>query len=187
MKIFFATSNKNKFLEAKKILEKYNIEVEMYPFKTIEVQSNSIKEVVKKCAQQIIEQRNKKNVFLEDAGLFIKALKNFPGVYSSYVYSTIGLNGILKLMENKKNREAAFKSAIAFINKNYKIKIFLGITKGKIAYFTKGKKGFGFDPIFIPLGYDKTFAEMNMEEKNKISHRGKALIKMCKWLKSKYV
>jgi XTP/dITP diphosphohydrolase len=186
MKIFFATSNKHKFLEAKNILEKYGINIEMYPFKPIEIQSNSIEEIVKNCAKQIIEKKIKKKIFLEDAGLFIKSLKNFPGAYSSYVYSTIGLNGILKLMENKKNRNAIFKSAIAFINEKNKIKIFTGIAKGKIAYIPKGKKGFGFDPIFIPLGYNKTFAEMNIEEKNKVSHRGKAIIKMYKWLKKYY-
>lgn len=186
MKILFATSNKHKFLEAKNILEKYGINIEMYPFKPIEIQSNSIEEIVENCAKQIIKRKIKKKIFLEDAGLFIKSLKNFPGAYSSYVYSTIGLNGILKLMENEKNRNAIFKSAIAFINEKSKIKIFTGITKGKIAFSSKGKEGFGFDPIFIPLGYNKTFAEMDVEEKNKISHRGKAIIKMCEWIKKYY-
>lgn len=186
MEIFFATTNKHKFLEAKEILGKYNIKVKMYRYKPIEIQSNSIKEIIEKCAQQIIAKKINKKIFLEDSGLFIKSLKNFPGAYSNYVYSTIGLEGILKLMENKKNREAIFKSAIAFINEENKIKFFIGITKGKISYFPKGKKGFGFDPIFIPLTYNKTFAEMDIEEKNKISHRGKAIIKMCEWIKKKY-
>ncbi len=182
MKIYFATANKGKFKECKEFMKKHGIKVRQKKIELLEIQANTLEEVAKFKIREAYE-KIKAPVFVEDAGLFIKALKGFPGVYSSYVYKTIGCKGVLKLMENAKEREADFKAVIAFANKNGKIKIFKEVCKGRIALQEKGKSGFGFDPIFIPRGYEKTFAE-DFELKQKLSHRVKALEKFAKYLRN---
>ncbi|RLE72114.1 MAG: non-canonical purine NTP pyrophosphatase, RdgB/HAM1 family, partial [Thermoprotei archaeon] len=120
--------------------------------------------------------------FVEDAGLFVEALNGFPGPYSSYIYKTIGCEGILKLLEGVDNRKAYFLSVVALRAPGLGDVVFKGKVNGIIANEMRGEKGFGFDPIFIPDGCEKTFAEMNIEEKSRYSHRGKALRKMGKWI-----
>jgi len=122
-------------------------------------------------------------VFVEDAGLFIDALNGFPGPYSSYVYRTIGVEGVLKLVEGK-SRGAAFVSVIALYHPGKGVRVFKGMCRGVIAQHPRGFSGFGFDPIFIPEGVGKTFAEMREDEKNKLSHRGEAARKLIEWLKN---
>ncbi|MDF0679431.1 MAG: non-canonical purine NTP pyrophosphatase [Candidatus Nitrosocosmicus sp.] len=112
----------------------------------------------------------------------MEALKDFPGVYSSYVNKTIGNTGILDLLGNKVNRNASFKSIIAFHDGN-KIELFTGEIKGKIAFeLTTG--GWGFDPIFVPGNSDLTFGQMDLETKNQISHRKIAIDRFLKWYQS---
>jgi XTP/dITP diphosphohydrolase len=119
---------------------------------------------------------------IEDTGLFIECLDGFPGPYSSYVLGTIGLEGILKLLSNVENRKAYFKSVgVVAINKSI-LKIFRGILKGYIAYEKRGRYGFGYDPIFMPEKMEKTLAELSIEEKNKISHRGRLFEKMANYI-----
>ncbi|RLF42286.1 MAG: non-canonical purine NTP pyrophosphatase, partial [Thermoplasmata archaeon] len=110
------------------------------------------------------------------------SLSNFPGVYSAYVFKRIGCKGILKLMEDKKDRYAEFRSVIVYKEKGKRTKIFIGKCEGEIAFEEKGNRGFGFDPIFIPYGSSKTFGEMDVEEKNKYSHRGKSVEMLVKYL-----
>lgn len=179
--VFFATGNIHKFNEARFVLSKFKIAVAMLRVKTVEIQDNSIENVavasaldaVKKCGLPLI---------VEDAGLFIKALNGFPGPYSSYVFQTIGTNGILKLMNNVSDRHAYFHSVIAFCKPKEKPVTFHGKVEGKIIDVERGVAGFGFDPIFMPLeGDGRTFAEMETEEKNRFSHRALALRKFAKW------
>jgi len=118
---------------------------------------------------------------MEDSGLFIEKLNGFPGPYSSYVYRKIGCDGILKLLEGEKERDAKFVSIVGF-KKDKLIRIFKGEIVGKISYKKKGTHGFGFDPIFMPENIEKTFAEMNLEEKNLWSHRGRAFKALGEWL-----
>ncbi len=177
MKLYFITSNRNKYEEVKNFLERHGIKVEWINQRYVEIQAENLEDVVR----YAIERINVENSFIEDSGLFIKALNGFPGVYSSYVYKTLGLNGILKLLEGIENREAYFVSVIGLKYKS-DVKIFKGIVEGYISKEIRGSKGFGFDPIFIPKGYDKTFAE-DYELKNRISHRVKALEKMIKYVK----
>jgi XTP/dITP diphosphohydrolase len=121
---------------------------------------------------------------VEDAGLFIEHYSGFPGVYSSYALSTIGLKGILKLMEGLENRDARFHSVVAY-RYGTEIRTFQGMVKGNIAQSIRGTSGFGFDPIFIPKEVEgKTFGEMMAEEKKSLSHRAKAFKKLGKWLAS---
>ena len=182
--IFFATGNLHKFNEARKILAEYDISVAMLKIKTLEIQSDDIEEIAKASVLNATREVNLPTI-VEDAGLFIKALNGFPGPYSSYIYRTIGVRGILKLLEEVENREAQFRSVVAFYDpSNESLKCFQGIVEGVIARKPKGYSGFGFDPIFEPKEYiGKTFGEMSIEEKNRFSHRAKALRKFAEWYK----
>ena len=120
--------------------------------------------------------------FIEDAGFFVEALNGFPGVYSSHALKALGCEGILKLLRGVRSREAYFKAVIAFADPKGKLRTFTGICRGKISLHARGSRGFGFDPIFIPNGYEKTFAE-DIEMKNRVSHRRRAIDKFVKFLR----
>ena len=170
----------NKFHEAKSALSDMKIRVLMLKKRKIEIQADKIEEVVKRSALWITE-KDARPIIVEDAGFFIRAMDGFPGPYSSYVYRKIGLVGILKLLDHSTNRVAEFRSAVAFCNHGDLIRIFTSCVSGTVAYEERGTGGFGFDPIFISHGENRTFAEMTIEEKNRISHRAKALEKFAKW------
>ena len=120
---------------------------------------------------------------LDDSGLFLSALEGFPGVYSAYIYRTIGNRGILNLMNKKGDKRAEFRTAAALVDANEKIHIFEGVCKGSVIDEERGKNGFGYDPIFMPVGHEITFGEMSTEEKNKISHRGLAFQELFEHIK----
>ncbi|MEJ2904483.1 RdgB/HAM1 family non-canonical purine NTP pyrophosphatase [Pedobacter panaciterrae] len=128
----------------------------------------------------------KLNCFADDSGLEIEALDNEPGIYSAR-YSGVrddleNLNLVLKKMEGKTNRKAHFKTVIS-LNQNNKNYLFEGVVYGNITQTPIGDEGFGYDPIFMPIGYDRTFAQMSMTEKNEISHRAIAMKKLIAFLK----
>ncbi|MBS3777860.1 MAG: XTP/dITP diphosphatase [Candidatus Thermoplasmatota archaeon] len=183
--MYFITSNKGKVHEATEKLKKFDYNIVQKDYGYPEIQTDSLKEV----AQFGVNHLQKKGIdhpfILEDAGIFIKSLKGFPGVYSSYAYFTVELHGILKLLENVPidKRSAQFRSVFAYGTPKGDCKLFTGICEGKITKRKRGKKGFGYDPIFQPNGLDKTFAEMNTDEKNQVSHRAKSLDKLVSFLK----
>ncbi|MCR6690926.1 MAG: XTP/dITP diphosphatase [archaeon YNP-LCB-003-016] len=177
--ILFISKNKNKFIEASHILSSFNIKLEWAPFSKLEIQSSSLSDIALFAARNAFESI-KKPLIVEDDGLFIKALNGFPGPFSSYIYSTIGLNGILRLMEGVDDRECFFESAVAFCNQNIS-KVFVGRVYGEISRVIRGSCGFGFDPIFIPKGENLTFAEMPLNYKCSISHRAVALKDFARW------
>jgi XTP/dITP diphosphohydrolase len=181
-RIYFATSNKNKFNEASRILEKYGYELVLFSFEKKELQSTDLGEIALQSALIAYTYVNAP-VVVEDSGLFIKALNGFPGPFSSYVYKTIGVRGVLKLMEGVTDRSAYFESAVAIVMPPFE-RVFKGSVYGRIADSPRGTGGFGFDPIFIPENEDRTFAEMSVEEKNRYSHRARAFEKLGIWLKS---
>lgn len=183
-KLTFVTGNRGKFIEAKKLLEKFGIEIEQVDIDITEPQADSLEEVVKKCAEEAFK-IIKGNFIIEDSGLFVNSLNGFPGVYSSYVFKTIGYEGILKLLYGVTDRSAYFMTALAYVEPSGKLKIFNGRVDGTITTEARGKNNFGFDPIFKPLGSDLTFAEMSVEEKNKFSHRAKALRAFASWFLSR--
>lgn len=182
--VFFATGNINKFNEARSILSLYGISVGMLRMKGDEIQSDSLKEIAETAVTNAYY-RTKLPIFVEDAGLFINALDGFPGPYAAYVYKTIHNSGLLKLMENITDRHAKFQSVIAYCDKTLcEPKCFWGESKGKITqteHKPLGKTAFGFDPIFQPVGIKRSFAEMNIPEKNGFSHRAMALRKFAEW------
>ncbi len=182
--IYLVTKNEHKYIEARKVLNEYGINLAMAPIGKLEVQSDDLKEVAWRAALKAYSEL-KKPVVVDDSGLFIDELKGFPGVYSNYVYRTIGIEGILKLLKGVKNRKACFKTAIAAIVPPLDIIIEESVC-GEIAEEPRGTGGFGYDPIFIPEGCKRTFAEMRVEEKNMYSHRAKAFRSLAKWLKEKF-
>jgi len=181
---FFVTGNVHKFHEARNVLSKYNVATAMLNIKASEIQDDDLKKIATASASDAAR-KSGLPVFVEDAGLFIKALNGFPGPYSNYVYRTIGTKGILKLTENTSQREAYFHSVVAFCNPDEKTEPvgFEGRADGRLTHEERGEQGFGFDPIFEPneAGTNETFAQMTTQEKNKYSHRARALLKFAQW------
>ncbi len=183
--IFFVTNNIHKFNEARGVLAQYNIAVAMLRMKPPEIQDDDLENIARYSALEA-SNRTRLPLIVEDAGLFIDALKGFPGPYSSYVYRTIGKEGVLRLLEDSDNRRARFKSVVVFCSPDLEIKCFRGAVEGKISRTVRGESGFGFDPIFEPDELPgRTFGELSMEEKNKISHRSRALRRFAEWYKMK--
>jgi len=177
--IYIATSNMHKVEEIRSILRECGYNVEPIDAPKLELQGDLQK--VALYAATVAYSVTGKPVIVEDAGLFIKALNGFPGPYSAYVYKTIGIDGILKLMHGIKDRRAYFYSVIALAHSSG-VTLFEGKCNGSIVNEPRGSKGFGFDPIFMPEGSTKTFAEMEVEEKNIYSHRARAARALCRWL-----
>lgn len=125
--------------------------------------------------------------FADDTGLEVEALNNAPGVYSARYAgpqrsSEDNIDLLLKSLINKENRKARFRTVICWVSEK-ETHYFEGMVEGEIIKERKGTKGFGYDPVFVPTGYNKTFAEMTMEEKNALSHRSRAVSKLVKFLK----
>jgi XTP/dITP diphosphohydrolase len=128
----------------------------------------------------------KLDCFADDSGLEIDALDNEPGIYSAR-YSGVrddleNINLVLKKLEGKTNRKGHFKTVIS-LNQNNQNYLFEGVIYGHITQTPIGDEGFGYDPIFMPIGYNRTFAQMSMTEKNEISHRAIAMKKLIAFLK----
>ena len=177
MKLLFLTGNKNKLQEAKDImgdLAKINNKKIELP----EIQSTSVEEVVKEklnVAYKIV----KKPVFCEDTGLYIKNMNNFPGALIKFYEEHLGNKGISTFNGGSK----AYAETVIGYHDGKNIHFFKGRINGTIAKKPSGK-GFGWDPIFIPKNYKKTFAQISNEDKNKISMRAKAFKKFKKFLKN---
>jgi XTP/dITP diphosphohydrolase len=179
--IYLVTSNQHKFEEIHKRIQP--IQIKWIDLEYPEIQSQDLNKIAKESVRYVYNQL-KKPVFLEDSGLFISALNGFPGPYSSFVYKTIGLQGILNLMKNIKERTAKFISVVAYHDGNTP-QTFQGTILGKISERPQGNAGFGYDPIFIPEAHTKTFAQIP-EIKAKLSHRIKAIDKFKAWLVEKH-
>ncbi len=179
-KLFLITKNNYKYLEASLILRPYGIRLEQVPLSKEEIQAESLEKIALHAARKAYALL-KRPLVVDDSGLFVEALRGFPGPYSSYVYKTIGYEGILALLGNSGNRRACFRTALALISPPVE-KLFIGETCGIISREPMGSGGFGFDPVFIPEGRGKTYAQMTTTEKNAISHRGKAFRLMASWL-----
>lgn len=176
------TSNPGKLREFKSALQPLGFEVVHLPEEVDEIQADTLQEVVLGCLKEL-KGRDLHNFVLDDSGLFIDALHGFPGVYSSYVLKTLGCEGILKMMDEVDDRSARFKCTIGADIDGVGAFTVSAETGGHILHVKRGKGGFGYDPIFVPDGFQQTFAEMPLEEKNGISHRGKAIKRLTSHLK----
>jgi XTP/dITP diphosphohydrolase len=181
MKITFITGNQHKVKEAKGIFQQFHIELEHVDLSYPEIQG-ALTDVARYGAEYAAK-RLGQSVIVEDAGIFVKALRWFPGSYSSYVQGTLGNQGILKLMNDVQDRYAEFRSVVGFATPKTEPEIFLGVVGGQIAYQEKGEHGFAYDPVFIPEGFDKTFGELIRKEKNEFSHRRRSLESFASWYK----
>jgi len=180
MKLFFITGSKHKFREAERILKEYNVIIGRKDVECEETRAESCEDVALNCLGQLRSKVNEP-FFIEDSGLFIKALNGFPGTFSSWVFKKIGNEGILELMRGKEARDARFVSSIAVWDGKEEA-VLTGEVKGYISDKLSKGKGFGYDPIFIPEGSEKTFAE-DQKMKMGCSHRRRALEKLAEWLR----
>ncbi len=188
MKLVFATHNKNKFDEVKAMLP-HDIELlsltdigcdEDIPETAETIEGNAILKA------DYVRKNYNLNCFADDTGLEVKSLNNAPGVYSARYAgdsnnSTANMEKLLKNLEGKNDRTARFKTAIALHLEHEKV-MFLGICEGEITEKPRGDSGFGYDPIFQPNDFDKTFAEMSLQQKSEIGHRGKAMRQLIDYL-----
>tara|TARA_B110000211_G_scaffold97432_1_gene113532 strand:+ start:2630 stop:3211 length:582 start_codon:yes stop_codon:yes gene_type:complete len=186
--LIFATGNQNKLLEINKIIPNNVKIISLKDLKfsdDIPENENTIEGNAIYKAKYIYNKFNT-NVFSDDTGLEVEALNGEPGVYSARYAgeacdSNDNINKILKKLKKKKNRNARFKTIIALIIKN-KIHTFEGIINGEILKNPIGENGFGYDSIFRPAGYSKSFAELSINEKNIISHRSLAIKKLINFI-----
>ncbi|HLH86051.1 MAG TPA: XTP/dITP diphosphatase [Thermoplasmataceae archaeon] len=179
--ISFITSNSHKFQEIKQIMENYGIQIRWINMKYEEVQAQTTEEVSADSAHKLADFVDAP-FFIEDTGLYIRSLKGFPGPFSSYVFATIGNQGILHLLEHQK-RDAEFRTVVTFFDGKGFFQ-FTGTLRGSISTREAGNSGFGYDPIFIPEGSEKTLGEMSLHEKNAVSHRAAAITKLIDHLKN---
>lgn len=187
LKLVFATNNKNKLEEVKAMLTNYEIVsladigcFDDIPETASTLEGNAILKA------DYITNKYGLNCFADDTGLEIEALNNAPGVYSARYSGEHGnseknMEKVLNELNSQSNRNAQFRTAIA-LNIEGKQFVFEGICKGEILKEKAGEHGFGYDPIFKPEGFSKSFAEMDMEQKGSISHRGKAIEKLVTFL-----
>lgn len=174
--ICVVTGNKNKAAEVAAFFEGI-AEVEHVAFDTVEPQSESLEEIARAKAEQAYAALARP-LIVDDTGLFIEALGGFPGPFAAYVQDTIGNSGILSLMEKAETRRAYFETVICYKDAEV-CETFTGRVDGEIAKSARGTSGFGYDPVFSVNG--RTLAEMDMAEKNTLSHRARALEKFREW------
>ena len=189
MKLVFATNNKHKVDEVRKITSHHPVEIvslaEINCFDDIPETADTLEGNALQKAHYIQEKFGL-NCFADDTGLEVEALNNAPGVYSARYAgpghdSEANMKKLLHEMEGKENRKARFRTVIALVW-NGKTYTFDGIVNGTITTTKRGENGFGYDPIFIPEGYEQTFAELGNDIKNQISHRAKAVEKLDEFL-----
>ena len=189
MKIVFATHNLNKLKEVQQLMPK--------SIKLLSLSDINCNEEILETADTLLGNAQIKanyiaktygyDCFADDTGLEVDVLNGEPGVYSARYAgpannSVANMAKLLKNLKGTKDRTAQFKTVI-ILNLKGKQHIFEGICKGEILKKQKGKDGFGYDPIFKPEGFKTSFAEMSLEEKGVISHRGKAIVKLVEFLK----
>ena len=189
-KLVFATNNDHKLRELREIL---SAEFELLSLSDINC-SDDIPEtgvtLEDNAAQKAFYIWNKYAIdcFADDTGLEIEALGNEPGVYSARYAgeersAASNMRKVLEKMINKSNRKARFKCVISLVIDGIE-KQFEGIVEGKILLEEQGAAGFGYDPVFMPDGFNQSFAEMPAEDKNRISHRGRAVMKLVNYLEN---
>ena len=179
--ILFVSANAHKLEEANLALAQYGLRLKMARIEKVEIQADGL-DAIASYAARLAAERSGKAVVCEDSGLFIRALGGFPGPYSSYSFKTLGCNGILKLMEGVADRRGCFQSAVSFCEPGKAPITFIGTTEGSISEAPRGSAGFGFDPIFVPAAGDgRTFAQMEIAEKGRLSHRGEAFRRYAFW------
>lgn len=194
MKLILATQNKNKVIELKRLLSDYP-HYEVLSLSDINIlddieETGTTFESNAKLKAMHIHKLTGLPCIADDSGIEIEALNNEPGVYSARYLGEdtsyeIKNQSILDRLEGIDNRKARFVSVVCLILSDLEIHTFEGIMPGLIGYEPRGNNGFGYDPIFIPEGYDISYAQMDLETKNQLSHRGQALRKAVEYLEKR--
>ncbi|WP_210466321.1 non-canonical purine NTP diphosphatase [Rufibacter roseolus] len=194
MKICFASNNAHKLKEIQQLLGP--------PFELVSLEDLG-------CTQELAEDQDTLEgnalqkasyvweryhviCFADDTGLEVEALNNEPGVYSARYAgperdNQSNMQKVLENLKGRSNRKARFRTSIALFLEEGEQHLFNGIVEGHINEEPRGEQGFGYDPIFVPEGHDRTFAQMNSQEKNQISHRGRAVQQLVSFLQHRYV
>ena len=181
MRITFVTGNKGKLHEALVALAPLGHEVVAADLHPVEIQGDSL-EAISRAKCDVLVGKLAPPFFVDDGGLFVDALKGFPGVFSAHALETIGSAGVLKLMEGVDERRAHFACVVTYHDGSV-ARSFAGRCDGRIAHAPRSTgHGFGFDPIFVPDGFAQTFGELPAETKNRLSHRGRALAQLVEHL-----
>ena len=180
MTIQFITTNAGKFAEVSEKLAAANVKVVHLDRGYPEIQTDRLEKVLRYAATGLDDEVTG-DYLIDDSGLFIEALGSFPGVYSAFVQKKLGNRGILKLLAGERYR-AAFFETVFLLRRGEDHEVFHGQCRGTIAEAERGKGGFGYDPIFAPEGDTRTFAEMSVPEKNKVSHRARAVDALLAYL-----
>jgi len=190
MQLVFATNNLDKLREVQVLIPEY---IQLLSLRDIgcfedvpETQDTIEGNAIQKA--QYIKQHYGYDCFADDTGLEVSALDGAPGVYSARYAgpqrnAEDNMNKLLSALAKKLDRTARFKTVIALLLNN-NLQTFSGICKGHITHKKQGNMGFGYDPIFKSDGYEHTFAELSLEEKNNIGHRGKAVRQLVEFLKN---
>jgi XTP/dITP diphosphohydrolase len=171
MEIIMVTSNLNKFKESEEIARSFGIKLVQKHLDVPEIKG-TLREIAvdkSKRAFEIVKQP----VICDDSGFFVTALRGFPGSFSHFAFDTVGKEGVLSLLKNKPDKTAEFQCYACFFDGSRMI-VSKGVVFGKIADPPRGNAGFGYDPIFVPEGQSKTFAE-DFKMKMKLSHRLRAM------------
>lgn len=193
MQLVFATHNQNKVDEVKKMLPAHIHLISLVELGcTDEIPETApTLEGNAKLKADYISQKYALPCFADDTGLLVDALNGAPGVFSAryagqHKNADDNMNKLLAQLATKTNRRARFKTVIA-LNLNTVTQFFIGTVEGSITGEKKGTEGFGYDPIFKPLGFDTTFAELSTETKNRIGHRGKAMEQLLTYLNNAFL
>jgi len=178
VKIYFVTGNKNKLKEVQMIWP----EIEGLELELTEIQDIDPKKILEKKLEEAKRYKPNANLMVEDLSLEINGMNGFPGPLIKWFIKSVGREGVYKMAKLFGNQTAVARVSLGYTNTKGENNYFEGIVKGKIVR-PKGESDFGWDPIFVPEGFNKTFAQMGSEEKNKISHRRIALEKLKEYLK----
>ncbi len=178
------TTNEHKLAELRPLFAEYGVDFETMNVEKIEIRDDSVEIVAREAARHAFE-TVQKPVVVDDTGLYIDTLAGFPRAYPAFVLETIGRQGILKLLEGKTDRSARFVTSVGYSD-GQNLYTFTGEMRGKISLEERGSEGFGYDPIFIPEGFDQTYAELSFQEKTAISHRTRAFSSFLKWYRNEF-
>lgn len=182
----FATTNDGKFIEASHALAPFGIPLSHLAIDVPEIKSLDLKETIVEKARAAERILRVDEFIIEDTGIFLSAYPNFPGTYSKFLQKTIGIPGMLALLKGK-NRRAEFRTMIAYVRRGKPTLFFEGRCPGRIALRPRGTSPahFPYDPVFIPDGKTRSFAQMTLKEKTSLSSREKAFAQLGKWLRKK--
>lgn len=194
MKLILATQNINKVIELKRLLSNYP-HYEVLSLNDLNItddieETGTTFESNARLKAQYMYNLNGYACLADDSGIEIEALNNEPGVYSARYLGEntsyeIKNKHILNCLINQENRKARFVSVVCLVLSDNEVVSFEGVMPGSIGFESKGTNGFGYDPIFIPEGYDISYAQMEIDTKNQLSHRGQALRKAVEYLEKR--